>query len=55
MRKTIHKLFFFWDFQKEEDWLNDMASIGLALVAVDGARYTFEQSEPGELDRKSVV
>lgn len=48
MRKTIHKLFFFWDFQKEEDWLNDMASIGLALVAVDGARYTFEQSEPGE-------
>lgn len=48
MRKTIHKLFFFWDFQKEEDWLNEMASIGLALVAVEGARYTFEQCEPGE-------
>lgn len=48
MRKSICKWFFAWDFDKEEKWLNNMAAKGLALVAVHGIFYTFEQSEPGE-------
>lgn len=48
MRKSICKWFFAWDFDKEEKWLNEMAAKGLALVAVSGIFYTFEQSEPGE-------
>ncbi len=48
MRKKICKWFFAWNFDKEETWLNEMAATGLALVAVSGICYTFEQSEPGE-------
>ncbi len=48
MRKTIHKWFWAWDFDKEEKWLNEMAAKGLALVAIGVCRYTFEESLPGE-------
>ena len=47
-RKTIYKWFFVWDFDKEEQWLNEMALAGWALVSVGYCRYTFEASEPGE-------
>ncbi|MCR4633175.1 MAG: DUF2812 domain-containing protein [Erysipelotrichaceae bacterium] len=46
--KTIRKLFWVWDFEKEEKWLNRMAAEGWALVSVGFCSYTFEQSEPGE-------
>lgn len=48
MRKVIRKLFWAWDFDKEEKWLNEMASKGLALCAVGFCRYEFEQTKPGE-------
>ena len=48
MRKVIRKLFWAWDFDKEEKWLNEMASKGLALCAVGFCRYEFEQCKPGE-------
>lgn len=48
MRKVIHKLFWAWDFDKEEKWLNEMAAKGLALCAVGFCRYEFEQTRPGE-------
>ena len=48
MRKTIHKLFFLWNFDKEEKWLNEMAAKGLALVGVSLGRYEFEDCAPGE-------
>lgn len=48
MRQTIYKLFWAWDFDKEEKWLNEMAARGLSLVAVGFAKYTFEESLPGE-------
>lgn len=48
MRKTIHKLFWIWDFDKEEEWLNQMAAKGLALIAVGYCRYDFEDCTPGE-------
>ena len=48
MRQTIHKLFWVWDFDKEEKWLNEMAAKGLSLVSVGFCKYEFEDSMPGE-------
>ena len=48
MRTTIKKLFFVWDFDKEEKWLNEMAAKGLALVSVGFCKYEFEDCIPGE-------
>lgn len=48
MRKTIKKLFWAWEFEKEEAWLNEMAARGLCLVAVGWCRYEFEDCQPGE-------
>lgn len=39
---------YFADFEKEEQWLNDMSAKGLALVEYSWARYVFEESAPGE-------
>ena len=47
-RKTVHKWFWVWDFDKEEAWLNEMAMNGWALVSVGFCTYTFERCEPGE-------
>lgn len=38
---------YFADFEKEEQWLNDMSAKGLALVEYSWARYVFEESAPG--------
>ena len=48
MRTTIRKLFFIWNFDKEEKWLNEMAAKGLALVSVGFCKYEFEDCIPGE-------
>ena len=48
MRQTIHKLFWVWDFDKEEKWLNEMAAKGLSLVSVGFCKFEFEDSMPGE-------
>ena len=47
-RKKITKWFFVWDFDKEEQWLNEMAMNGWALCSVSFCTYTFERCEPGE-------
>ena len=48
MRQTIRKLFWAWEFDKEEKWLNDMAAQGKALVSARYLTYEFEDSQPGE-------
>lgn len=48
MRQTIHKLFWAWEFDKEEKWLNEMVARGLGLVSVGYCKYEFEDCEPGE-------
>lgn len=48
MRSVIHKWFWVWDFEKEEQWLNEMAAQGLALISAGFCRYEFEDSAPGE-------
>ena len=48
MRQVIHKVFWAWEAEKEQAWLNEMAAKGMALVAVGFCRYEFEACQPGE-------
>ena len=48
MRQVIHKWFWAWEFDKEEQWLCDMAARGKALISARYATYEFEDSQPGE-------
>ena len=48
MRRTVHKWFWIWDFDKEEKWLNEMAAKGLCLVSTGFCRYEFADCIPGE-------
>ncbi len=47
-RKTIRKWFWVWEFEKEEDWLNEMALNGWVLESVGMCSYNFVRSAPGE-------
>lgn len=48
MRKVVYKLFWVWNFDKEEKWLNSMAAKGLNLINVGFGRYVFEEGLPKE-------
>lgn len=48
MRVKMHKWFWAWSFDKEEQWLNDMSAKGLHLVSVSLGTYLFEEGAPGE-------
>ena len=47
-KKTVFKLFFVWDFEKEERWLNEMVQEGWVLDNTGFSFYTFVRCEPGE-------
>ncbi len=47
-RKTITKWFWVWQFEKEEEWLNEMAANGWVLDGVGFAKYHFVRCAPGE-------
>ena len=38
----------FYDYEKEEKWLNEMAVKGMALYSFFLGKYTFEETEPGK-------
>ncbi|KPU43584.1 hypothetical protein OXPF_30250 [Oxobacter pfennigii] len=46
MKTVIWKVFF--NFEKEEKWLNDMAAKGLSFIDYTFGRYLFEEGTPGE-------
>lgn len=46
MKHTTFK--FFYNYEKEERWLNSMSAKGMALVDYYWARYVFEEEEPGK-------
>lgn len=46
--KTIRKWFWVWSYEKEEEWLNEMALNGWVLDSVDWCTYHFVRCEPGE-------
>ena len=48
MKTIIRKLFWPWDFDKEELWLNEMSAKGLGLSSVGYCRYEFTPCEKGE-------
>ncbi len=48
MRQTIRKWFWAWQFDEEEQWLNDMAAKGKALVSARYLTYEFDDCQPGE-------
>ena len=48
LKKTVHRWFGVWDFDKEEAWLNAMAQDGWALYAVGFCTYEFEKCKKGE-------
>lgn len=52
MKKTIVKLYWAWQFDKEEKWLNECSAKGLHLCDVGVFRYTFEEGTPGAYSHK---
>ena len=48
MKKTVRKLFWIWDFDKEEKWINDMSAKGMQLCGVGYCKYVFEEGMPDE-------
>lgn len=46
--KTVFRWSWVWDFEKEEQWLNEMALNGWVLNGVSFAVYRFVRCEPGE-------
>ena len=47
-RMTIRRWYWVWEFEKEEDWLQEMAMSGWVLDKVGYATYHFVRCEPGE-------
>ena len=45
MKHIVYKPY--WDYEKEERWLNDMAAKGLALSDYSWCRYAFEETPRG--------
>jgi len=46
--KTVYKWIWVWDFEKGENWLNEMARNGWVLDKVSFCTYHFISCEPGE-------
>ena len=46
VKRTVRKAF--WNYEKEEKWLNEMAAKGLALIDYSKGRYVFADCTPGE-------
>lgn len=48
MKRTIYKLFWAWNFEKEEEWINKMSAEGWQLDSVQVFRYVFTKGDPDE-------
>ena len=54
MRRVVHKLFFIWQLEKEQAWVNEMASHGYALEHAGRLRFEFDEPEPGKYIYKEI-
>ncbi|GIN57347.1 hypothetical protein J8TS2_16660 [Lederbergia ruris] len=45
MKKVLYRLY--WDYEKEENWINEMAAQGWHLKKFFFGRFTFTKGEPG--------
>ena len=48
MKKIVRKIFFVWEYEKEEQWLNEMSKEGWELVKASFRKYQFESGIPNE-------
>ena len=48
MEKTVRKIFFIWEYEKEEQWLNEKSKEGWQLVKASFRKYQFESGIPNE-------
>lgn len=46
MKYVVRKAF--WDYEKEEKWLNEMSAKGMALTDYSWCRYVFEETAPAQ-------
>lgn len=52
MRTSFYKVFWIWQNQKEEAWINEMAEHGFGLISCGRIRFDFEDIEPGKYKYK---
>lgn len=48
MKHTVFKIFSIGAYEKEEKWLNEMATRGMLLTDIGFCRYVFEEGTPSE-------
>lgn len=48
MKKTVYRIYYVWEWEKEEQWLNSMSREGWQLIDARLGRFRFESGEPGE-------
>ena len=54
MRRVIHKLFWIWQLEKEQAWINEMASHGYSLEHAGRLTFEFEETEPDKYIYKEI-
>lgn len=48
MKHTVYRIFTIGQYEKEEEWLNEMSAKGMQLCDVGFCRYVFEEGDPGK-------
>jgi hypothetical protein len=54
MRRVIHKVFWIWQLEKEQAWINEMASHGYSLEHAGRLTFEFEETEPDKYIYKEI-
>ena len=54
MRRVIHKIFWVWQLEKEQAWINEMASHGYSLEHAGRLTFEFEETEPNKYIYKEI-
>ena len=54
MRRVVHKLFWIWQLEKEQAWVNEMASHGYALEHAGRLTFEFDETEPDKYIYKEI-
>ena len=54
MRRVIHKIFWIWQLEKEQAWVNEMASHGYSLEHAGRFTFEFDETEPDKYIYKEI-
>ena len=54
MRRVIHKWFWIWQLEKEQAWINEMASHGYSLEHAGRITFEFDETEPDKYIYKEI-